>query len=151
MPSEKSDEDSELPKATIDNLIHDITPKEYTISKEVKALLRSSARLFLNNIAVDANKLCEQENKRTIGTAHAFKSMEKHGFGSFIEECDVAAKNYDEYSKHKPSRQNKFKESGKSMEELQEIQMMLFRQAAEQQKKEYEIDDDDTEPNEGDS
>lgn len=142
MPSEKSDDDSELPKATVDSLIHDVAPKDYGISKDVRGLLKVSARLFLSHIALEANRLCELENKKTIGTNHVFKSMERHGFGEFVEECDVAAKNYDEYSRHKPSRQNKFKDSGKSMEELQEMQMALFRQAAEQQRKEYGIEED---------
>ncbi|ELA42907.1 uncharacterized protein VICG_00222 [Vittaforma corneae ATCC 50505] len=141
MPPEKSDDDSELPRATVDSLIHDVTPKDYGVSKDVRELLKASARLFLSHIALEANRLCELENKKTIGTSHVFKSMEKCGFGDFVEECDVAAKNYDEYSRHKPSRQNKFKDSGKSMEELQKMQMELFRQAAEQQKKEYGIED----------
>lgn len=142
MPNEKSEEDSELPKATIDNLIHDVTPKDYVMSKEVRASLRASARLFLNNIATDANKLCEQENKKTIGTSHTFKAMQKHGFGMFVDECEIAAKNYDEYSKYKPSKQNKLKESGKTMEELQELQMKLFKQAAEEHRREFEIAED---------
>ncbi len=143
MPHEKSDEDSDLPKATIDNLIHDVTPEGYVIAKEARNLLRNSARLFLNHISLDANKFCETEKKKTITTSHVFKSLETHGFGEFIEQCNMAAKDYEEYSKYKPSKQNKFKESGKSMEELQEIQMNLFRLAAEQQKKEYEVEENE--------
>lgn len=149
MPQEKTDEDSELPKATIDNLIHELTPNKFSISKEVKHYLRLSARLFINHVSLDANKFCETEKKKTITIAHVFKSMEMHGFGEFVEQCTISAKNYDEYSKRKPSRQNKFKECGKSMEELQEIQMKLFKQAAEEQKREYEVvDNEETEDEE---
>lgn len=145
MPSEKLDEESGLPKATIEKLIQDLTPDGFGVSKEVKSLLRDVAHSFVTQVILDANQQCDTENKKTISVNHVFKSMDKFGFGNFVSECEVSARNYDDYSKHKPSRQNKFKESGKSMEELQELQMQLFKEAAEQQKREYDIKEDSEE------
>lgn len=141
MPSEKLDDESSLPRATVDKLIQDLTPNGYSVSKDVRSRLRDSAHAFLNIVALEANRLCDTEKKKTISIGHILKSMEKSGFGDFVHECETAAKNYDEYTRHKPSKQNKFKESGKSMEELEALQMQLFKQAAEQQMKEYEIED----------
>lgn len=139
MPQDKLDVDSSLPKATVDKLIQDLTPKPYVISKDTRNIMRDAAHTFLNFIALEASRMCDLEKKKTISTFHVFKSLEKYGFESFVEECDMAAKNYEDYSKHKPSKQNKFKDSGKSMEELEEMQRSLFRQAAEKQDSSYGI------------
>lgn len=143
MPIEKLDEESGLPKATVDKLIHDLTPEEYTVSKETRGLLRDAAHVFLHTIAIEANKLCDAEKKKTISTQHVYKSFEKFKLEGFVSDCEIAAKNYDDYSKHKPSRQNKLSKCGKSLEELQALQMLLFKEAAQQQLKNYEIEDDE--------
>jgi down-regulator of transcription 1 len=145
MPTEKLDEETGLPKATVDKLIQELTPNGYSVSKETRSLLRDAAHVFLHTISIEANRLCDIDKKKTISIQHIYKSLEKYKFGSFIEECDIAAKNYDEYSKHKPSRQNKLNKSGKTLEELQALQMSLFQEAAKQQLQDYEIQDDDSE------
>ena len=147
MPIEKLDDESGLPKATVDKLIQDLAPEGYTVSKETRGLMREAAHVFLHTISIEANKLCEIEKKKTISINHIYKSLEKYNFGEFVDECDIAAKNYDDYSKHKPSRQNKLNKCGKSLEELQALQMSLFKEAAQQQFKNYEIDDDDENTN----
>ena len=123
-------------------LVQDLTPDTYSVSKETRGLLRDAAHVFLHTIAIEANRLCDIEKKKTISTQHIYKSFEKFKFDSFIEECEIAAKNYDDYSKHKPSRQNKLSKCGKTLEELQALQMSLFKEAAQQQLKNYEIEDE---------
>lgn len=143
MPSEKLDDESSLPKATVDKLIQDLTPPGYSVARDVRTFLRNAAHTFLKIIALEANRLCDAEKKKTISAGHILKSIENQGFGDFIKECDLAAKNYDEYSRHKPSKQNKLKESGKSIEELGALQQQLFQQALDQQMREYKIQEED--------
>lgn len=142
MPQDKLEEDSTLPKATVDRLIQDLTPKPYIVVKEVRNVLREIAHQFLSLIALEANTQCELEKKKTITNPHIYFSLKKYGFESFIASCELVAKDYDDYSKHKPSKQNKFKDSGKSMEELEEIQKNLFKEAAKQQEINYEVKSD---------
>lgn len=139
MPQDKLDEDSSLPRATVDKLIQDLTPRPYVVSKDTRNVMREAAHAFLNFIALEANRMCDVEKKKTISIFHVFRSLEKYGFESFVEECDTAARNYEDYSKHKPSKQNKFKDSGKSMEELEELQRNLFKEAAEKQDSLYGV------------
>jgi histone H3/H4 len=143
MPIEKIDEESELPRATVDKLILELTPEDYTISKETRNLMREVAHTFIHLMAIESNKLCDVEKKKIIGLSHVYKSFEKYKFGGFVAECEIAAKNYEDYSKHKPSKQNKLNKSGKSLEELQALQMSLFKEAAQQQLKNYEIEEDE--------
>jgi histone H3/H4 len=139
MPQDRLDEDSSLPRATVDKLIQDLTPKPYVVSKDTRGIMREAAHAFLNFIALEASRMCDVEKKKTISTLHVFKSLEKYGFESFVGECDMAARNYDDYSRHKPSKQNKFKDSGKSMKELEEMQRSLFKEAAEKQDSLYGV------------
>lgn len=143
MPLEKNDEDFGLPKATVFKLIQDLTPEDYAITKDVRNAMREAAHQFLNTIALDANTQCEAiEKKKTISNSHIYFALEKRGFKNFVVECQKVSGDYEDYSKHKPSKQNKLKSSGKSMEELEEDQRMLFKQAAKLQSELYEMDDE---------
>jgi len=145
MTLDKFDEDSTLPKATVDKLLQDLTPKPYVISKETRNVMREAAHKLLSVLSLESNRLCDIEKKKTISTSHVFKSLKTYGFEDFIEECDTAAKNYEDYLKLKPSKQNKFKNSGKSLEELEEEQQGYFKKAAEEQKSLHGIIREDTE------
>ena len=122
-----------------------MTPKPHIISKEVKELLRDSAHEFLWFISLEANTQCELEKKKTISNQHLYAALKAKGFDEFILGCESVSKNYEDYSKHKPSKQNKFKESGKTMEELEEIQKNLFADAAKKHQDFYNVESDDIE------
>lgn len=144
MPQDKSDDDTSLPRATVDKLIHDSLEKPYIISRETKNVMKESCQLFLNLIILEANRICEIESKKIITNQHIYKSLEKYGFQEYVDMCLVAASDYDEYSKHKPSKQNKFKESGKTMDELHEDQMKLFKEAKKEQEVAYGVAEEDS-------
>ena len=144
MPQEKPDEETSLPRATVDKLIHDSLQKPYTISKETKSILKESCQLFLNMVILEANRICETEHKKIITNQHVYKSLEKYGFESYVETCASAASDYDEYAKHKPSKQDKFKESGKTLEELHEDQMRLFDEARKEQDRAFGVPSEDS-------
>lgn len=138
----KTDEETTLPRATVDKLISDIIKKLYVISRETKGILREACQVFLNVTIVGANKICEEDHKKIITNGHIYKALEKQGFGEFIDKCENAASDYDEYARHKPSKQDKFKESGKTLEELHEDQMRLFADAKREQDRIFGINDD---------
>lgn len=139
MIQDKTDDETSLPRATVDKLIQELLPATFTITKEARSALREMCHVFLNTIALEASKICEVENKKTINNNHVFKAFEKHGFSLYVEACKTAAIDYDDYAKHKPSKQNKFKESGKTLEELHEDQMRLFSQAKQEVNAQYGI------------
>lgn len=139
MPQEKSDDDKNLPRATVDKLIHDLIPKGYSISKECREYLRISSQSFLCRIALESSKFCETENKKTITNTHVFKALSKHGFPEFIDPCTTCSTDYQIYSSHKPSKQNKFKDCGMTMEQLEEDQMKLFKDARREVDSVYEV------------
>ncbi len=140
MPYEKLDEEAGLPRATIDKIIHNYYKKNYTVSKETKLALKDACQGFLNLIILEANRICEHDKKKIITNQHIYSSLEKYGFGRYIDECKSAANDYEDYSKHKPSKQDKFKESGKSLEELHEDQMKLFNEAKKEQNKSFGVE-----------
>lgn len=144
MPAEKPDEEKCLPRATVDKLIHELLLDGFTITKATREMLRDSCQLFLEMIAIEASRICEVEKKRTITNHHVYKSLEKHGFASYIDKCNTASVDYEEYSRHRPSRQNKFKESGKTLDELHEDQMRLFSAARKEINMEYGVEDNGT-------
>ncbi|KAI5169830.1 down-regulator of transcription 1 [Pancytospora epiphaga] len=139
----KPDEETSLPRATVDKLIHKSLKKPYIISKEMKGFLREACQLFLNIVILEANRVCEADSKKIIANSHIYKSLEKHGFQEYIQDCQHAASDYDDYAKHKPSKQNKFKESGKTMDELHEDQMRLFQKAKMEQQVIFGVEEHD--------
>lgn len=142
MPHDRSDEDTNLPRATVDKLIHDSLRKPFMVSRETKNALKEACHLFINRIVTEANAVCEVEKKKIIANQHIYKAYTKYGFASYIEPCQAAASDYDEYSRHRPSRQNKFKDSGKTLDELHEDQMRLFQAAKKEQEIAYGVGED---------
>ena len=149
---DRSNEETGLPRATIEKVVHSSLKRNFNVSREVKTLLKESCHCFLNLVIVEANKICEVEKKKIITNQHVYKALEKYEFGDYIDDCRIAAADYDEYSRHKPSRQDKFKESGKTLEELHADQMKLFDQAKKEQKAVFGVSTagDESEEEEGD-
>lgn len=143
MVPDKSDEERSFPQATIYKLIQSSLKKSYTVSGEAKPILKEACQLFLNMVILEANRICGKEKKKIIANKHVYKALEKYQFEEYIRPCEEAANDYDDYSRHKPSKQDKFKESGKTLEELHADQMRLFDQAKREQNVAFEIPTDD--------
>ena len=142
MFEDKATEDEfSLPRATVDKIISKIN--QTTVSKEARDCIRIFGKKFLKCLAGYANKICEEEKKKTINSSHVIKSLEFYGLTEFKEEVNKAMNNYSEYTKHKPSKQNKFKESGLTMEQLEEEQKKLFAVAKQQKIEPNKVEDVD--------
>ncbi|KAI5148301.1 down-regulator of transcription 1 [Enteropsectra breve] len=139
MPSERAEDENNLPKATVDKMIQEVLPKNLSMAKITKEKVKLACQLFIDVVSIEANKACELENKKTITNSHICQGLEELGFGAYIDVCQQAALDYSDYAKLKPSRQNKFKESGLTMDELHEDQMKLFNEAKKAIFKEYEV------------
>ena len=80
-------------------------------------------------ISLKATTICEKEKKKTIAFEHLIKALEEKGFAEYVKTCKEAQFNYENYVKSKPSKINKFKTSGLSLEELHNQQLELFKNA----------------------
>ncbi|OAG31764.1 hypothetical protein NEDG_00239 [Nematocida displodere] len=118
-----------LPRASVDKVISEALSPPLTCSREVKHFLLGCCAEFVHVIATEANNACEREQKKTVTHEHVYTALTTLGFSSYIDECHIAYREYVEQTKLRPSKQNKFKESGLTQEELEKEQEELFRKA----------------------
>lgn len=123
------DEENSLPKSTVDRFINSCLPKQITVSKDAKEMFTNCLMEFLKMISLESSALCEKEKKKTISYEHLVKGLQNKGFVDYLETCKVAQGEYENYVKSKPSKINKFKNSGLSLEELHNQQSELFKNA----------------------
>lgn len=138
MSFDRTDEEGFLPKATVDKMVSSLLPKNTIVPKESKEVFQNGCIEFLNAITLEANKICEVEKKKTIVCDHIYKALENKGFKSYVEDCIKAHNGYESYLKQKPSKIDKFKDSGLTMEELHDQQLKLFQNAKIQFEKSFE-------------
>lgn len=132
MDSYDKNEDFSLPKATIDKIIHE-NSNGRTLAKESKELITNCAIEFIHMITTVSNEFCEKEMKKTINHDHIYQALTVKGFESYIQECNEAHEEHLKLCSMKPSKTNKLKVSGLSMDELYNVQMKLFETAKKEQ------------------
>lgn len=136
------DDDNSLPRATVDKLILSHLKSKSSVAKDARELIRVFCKKFLMIIASSASKKCDLDRKKTISVEHVIHALSEYGLESIIPSVKSTVSNYQEYTKHKPSKQNKFKESGLTLEQLHEEQLRLFQAAKNQAHKEMESIDE---------
>lgn len=140
MGFEKNDDENTLPKATVDKMVSSLLPKNTIVPKESKEIFQHGCIEFLNMLTLEANKVCESEKKKTISYEHIYKALANLGFGEYVGRCTEEHGNYESYVKQKPSKIDKFKDSGLTMEELHDQQIKLFQNAKLQFERSFEDD-----------
>lgn len=118
-----------LPRASVDKVIAETLSPALSCSREVKHILLSACAEFVHLVSGEANKACEQEQKKTVTHDHVYTALTRLGFNEYVKDCNLAYKEHIEQAKLRPSRQNKFKESGLTQDELEREQEELFRKA----------------------
>lgn len=118
-----------LPRASVEKIIAETLTSPLTCSREIKHYLLNICAEFVHIIATEANSICEKEQKKTVTHEHVYIALRNLGYGTYIEECHDAYRDYIEQTKLRPSRQNKLKESGLTQDELEKEQEELFRKA----------------------
>ncbi|KAM0688333.1 negative cofactor 2 transcription regulator complex subunit ncb2 [Conglomerata obtusa] len=123
-----NDEEVSLPKATIDKIISE-SLKGKPALKDVKDIVMQCAIEFVHLITSEANELCEKECRKTITHDHVYKALENLGYTHYVKECEEVYAEHTNLAKMRPSKTNKFKDSGLTIEELYEQQVALFKTA----------------------
>ncbi|KAK1350494.1 putative CBF/NF-Y-like transcription factor [Hamiltosporidium tvaerminnensis] len=131
MPSSPTSkrEEAILPKGTVNKIIQDTLPKSVSIHKSTKEFIMTCCLEFAHLITAQAAEMCEKESKKTITHEHIFQSLQCLGYSEYVGECTVAHEEYVSHCKMKPSKINKLKTSGLTMEELRKQQLALFESA----------------------
>lgn len=127
-----SEPEPKLPKASVEKIISEVLPYNMTCSREVKQILLNSCAEFVHIVATEANEMCEREQKKTVTHEHVYAALRSLGYGAYVEECSNSYTEHVEQTKLRPSRQDKFEESGLSMDELGRQQQELFDVARQQ-------------------
>jgi len=118
-----------LPRASVEKIIAETLSAPMLCTREVKDALLLGCIEFVHVIATESNRICEKEQKKTVTHEHIYSALKELGYGEYIEECQTNYKEYQEQAKLRPSRQDKFKESGLTQDELEKEQEELFRRA----------------------
>jgi down-regulator of transcription 1 len=134
----RGDDEGSLPKATVDKIVSSFLPKSFVVPRESKEIFLSGCIEFLTMITLEANKACEADKKKTIAHDHMYRALTITGFEGYVDECRTAHLDYESYLKQKPSKIDKFKDSGLSIEELGDQQSKLFQSAKMQFEKSFE-------------
>jgi histone H3/H4 len=100
-------------------------------AKEARDLLIECCVEFITLISSEANEISEKEAKKTIACDHITKALEQLGFSEYVQPVLEAAAEHKEVQKGREKKQDKFANSGMSMEELARLQEEQFAQARE--------------------
>ena len=86
---------------------------------------------FIHLLASQANEICEQTSKKTIGPEHILQALSQLGYQSFVEEVKQVEEDHKTGMKQQRQRKSaaKFNASGLSQEELLRQQEELFKAA----------------------
>ncbi|CCH60691.1 hypothetical protein TBLA_0D01840 [Henningerozyma blattae CBS 6284] len=123
-----SDEVS-LPRATVQKIISEVLDPEYTFSKEAREIITKSGIEFLMILSSMASEMADNDCKKTIAPEHVIKALTELEYNQFIPFLQQRLYEYKGTQKVKEKRDDKFKKSGLSEEELLRQQEELFRQS----------------------
>jgi down-regulator of transcription 1 len=118
-----------LPRAPVEKVISEVLPPNMSCNREVKQIILNSCAEFLHMVATEANEVCEREGKKTITNEHVCTALWNLGYGEYVEPCGNSYREHVEQTRLRPSKQDKFKESGLTQAELEREQEELFKKA----------------------
>lgn len=120
-------EDISLPKATVAKILGEILPEDITFSKEAREALVECCIEFIMILTTESNDIADKDSKKTISTDHILRAVEDLGFPQYLPILEQYVVSCKTSSKAKASRrEDKFKKSGMTEEELLAVQQELF-------------------------
>ena len=136
------DEESHLPKTTVQRIIQEILPEGFAISQGTRNLIQECTEgihflllEFIRMVTAEANSICVKEGRKTISPEHLCTALRDLGFEDYVLEVRQASQAWSDASEEKAKRhkaaKQKLKDTGLSVEELERQQEELFRQARE--------------------
>lgn len=123
-----SDEVS-LPRATVQKIISEVLSPEYTFSKDAREIITKSGIEFLMILSSMASEMADNDSKKTISPEHVIKALDELEYNQFIPFLEKILFDYKGSQRVKERKDDKFKKSGLSEEELLRQQEELFRQS----------------------
>ncbi|GMG21314.1 unnamed protein product [Ambrosiozyma monospora] len=116
-----------LPKATVQKILSEVLPSDYSFTKEAREALIECCIEFLMIVSTESNDIADRELKKTISTDHVLKAVENLGFNDYLPLLEKCLTDFKENTRIKERKNNKFQNSGMSEEELLKKQEELFR------------------------
>ncbi|KAI9032257.1 TATA binding protein-associated phosphoprotein [Hyaloraphidium curvatum] len=126
-----AEEELSLPKATVTKLIQEMLPPNITCTKETRDMLIECCTEFVHLLTMQANSVCDKEQKKTITGDHIMTALEELGFGEYVPELQEVYADHQKTLKESQGKASsrKLDKSGLSQEELLAQQQLLFQQA----------------------
>lgn len=122
-------EDLSLPKATVQKIVSEIVPKDMVFAKDTRDALIECCIEFIMILSTQSNEIAEKESKKTIASEHVIKALEELGFNDYIAPIQEVIVEHKESQKVRDKKVGKLEQSGRSQEDLQREQELLFAQA----------------------
>lgn len=120
-------EDISLPKATVSKILSEILPADVSFTKEAREALVECCIEFIMIVTTESNDIADKDCKKTISTDHILRAVEDLGFPQYLAILETYVLSCKTNSKAKASRrEDKFKKSGMTEEELLAVQQELF-------------------------
>ncbi|KAH3670467.1 hypothetical protein OGAPHI_000982 [Ogataea philodendri] len=116
-----------LPKATVQKIISEVLPSEFSFTKDAREALIECCIEFLMILSTESNDIADKELKKTISTDHVLKAVTELGFVDYLPVLEKCLSEFKETNKVKERKNSKFQNSGLSEEELLRQQEELFR------------------------
>ncbi|VEU19811.1 DEKNAAC100682 [Brettanomyces naardenensis] len=125
---EPGQDEISLPKATVQKIIGEILPRDYSFTKDAREALIECCIEFLMIVSTESNDIADKELKKTISTDHVMSALENLGFGDYVSTLNEFIDQFKINNKIKERRiGNKFQNSGMTEEELLKKQEELFK------------------------
>lgn len=125
---EPGQEEISLPKATVQKVIGEILPDNYSFTKDAREALIECCIEFLMIVSTESNDIADKELKKTISTGHVLHALENLGFGDYVPTLTEFIQEFKINSKIKERRiGSKLRKSGLTEEELLKKQEELFK------------------------
>lgn len=122
-----------IPRAGLNKLIKDVLPG-LRVSGEARDCLAAMGNEFIHRLSTLANRICEQQQKRTITPEHVLEALKQMGFESYVTECESTLTDLKKAVAERRRKSNsRWDTSGLSEEELLKMQQELFEQAKREQ------------------
>ncbi|ESX03007.1 hypothetical protein KL921_003516 [Ogataea angusta] len=125
--NQQPQEELSLPKATVQKIISEVLPSEFSFTKDAREALIECCIEFLMILSTESNDIADKELKKTISTDHVLKAVTELGFVDYIPVLEKCLSEFKESNKFKERKNSKFQNSGLSEEELLRQQEELFR------------------------
>lgn len=126
---EHMNDDLSLPKATVQKIIAEVIPSDLSFGKDTRDALIECCIEFIMIVTTESNEIAEQESKKTIACEHVLSALKTLGFYEYLAPIKEVIAQHREAQKIRERKVGKLEQSGRSEEDLQREQEMLFGQA----------------------